>query len=530
MPSNHVGGTLVEVNIPQATAEDIPMRKRRPRSENVTVSDEQNAVLEALYERATHPSKQYILLASQETGFSEKWIRLWLQRKRRAVKRRNPSILLTSSTSTDTVSTSAYSTQSEPLNATHAFTLSRPVVWNHLYEEQTSQSSLFAHSTSLNEETLLSQAASEPMPPLQIIPYSAPTTFPSTLSLPSVMDDISNSCMRAYTRSPSLGYIPVAFPFDISTLNKGSTSRTSISTTSSSTSSSIRATNHAKVNHSAENRVPSVPQLNLNATFGPHTSLPESVGNRSTDNTNTAYKSKSTSLYDLLHSTDDDFPLDPPPLPVLPNPRTTHPAAVTQIHSQTCSTLAYPSSRINMSFEPSFQTHSTSVVAPGAPSLAPTSRTGPSQSHPFGYPPASQNSVAFKINLYELAAMAKRVKVMSGPEAISARSILSTRETSEPPETGSPASLATGDQYSAPADCARPRDMSSAISNNNDPELGIDGHETDDESQEAITPHLSRDEIHEDLAEPDDLSYVTMHEKTNELSYSDFDDCDENAL
>ena len=81
-----------------------------------------------------------------------------------------------------------------------------------------------------------------------------------------------------------------------------------------------------------------------------------------------------------------------------------------------------------------------------------------------------------------------------------------------------------GDQQSAPVDeSLRSLHLSNTISNDKLPDFGIDGHETDDESQEAITPHLSRDGLDEDLVEPDELSYVTTtNEKSmDEVSYSD---------
>lgn len=90
----------------------------------------------------------------------------------------------------------------------------------------------------------------------------------------------------------------------------------------------------------------------------------------------------------------------------------------------------------------------------------------------------------------------------------------------------------TEDQSSAAADCPPSTRTPNAISHNSVPDFGDDaGLETDDEpeSQEAITPHLSRDGL-EQLTEPEDLSYVTMSEKPNEMPGMDQGGRDANVL
>ena len=258
-----------------------------------------------------------------------------------------------------------------------------------------------------HSEPSLSTATSEPNRSLGT-PSSVPSSVSTSLSLLSVMDDIASDSMAPYTQSPSLGYIPVAFPFVISSARSGHVSRENLNAT--------------------QKILPEVPNLNLkslNASLAANTSSRTEANSNQNSNI-PAPEPYTSTLFDLLYNDQDDTSVVPPPSAQLPIKNLRAPST-SQLPPQAHPAFVYPSSQVNMSFEPSFQTHSTSVNANGPASLAHPSRIGPG-SHLFGRAaPVNQDSVAFKIDIYELAAMTKRVKVITGPDGISARSIRSTR-------------------------------------------------------------------------------------------------------
>lgn len=55
----------------------------------------------------------------------------------------------------------------------------------------------------------------------------------------------------------------------------------------------------------------------------------------------------------------------------------------------------------------------------------------------------------------------------------------------------------------------------------------VEDHDTDDESEEAVTPRLSVDGL--EPVEPKDLLYVTISQKTHEMAHLDKDGFDENG-
>ncbi|KAF9806216.1 hypothetical protein IEO21_08778 [Rhodonia placenta] len=178
-----------------------PTCTKKPPPNRVIADDRQLVILKSLWQCGPNPTKEHVLRAVRDTGLKEKWIRDWMQRQRRKKRSLAAGSAYGNSSSTRASSSSGSvsgtgSAISASLRIKQYEDLGNGIA--HKIKSLEASGGREEH-TSLEarvSSTLKSEAANDP----EASHYTLPDGFLG---------------MRSLSQSPSLGYIPLAFPMMI---------------------------------------------------------------------------------------------------------------------------------------------------------------------------------------------------------------------------------------------------------------------------------------------------------------------------
>ncbi|TCD68351.1 hypothetical protein EIP91_010989 [Steccherinum ochraceum] len=395
-------------------------RQNRPTtaaSNQTKANEKQSQYLHAVYDTLAESGQ--VALASRATGLSEPWIRRWMYREKRNRKGGKhryskdsdgvPSLAGSPSTSVS-ASPSPFSAQPAPLQPQypapaaqppHASTVSPYMNLRYEYYNQfipASQNASAEHPVvpPITKIALLDEQSSRPQSAPAGLLRPIPT-YPNS-SRPVLPSDYPAN-LRSLTRSPSLGYIPTAFPYD-SSISTTSTDRNSNSAEIQPERSQSQAPalepqvspqlaypdDHATPELApsyTNSTLPSVPSLDLLSAFDDPASADALVVDSS--HTGFAYLSQLLQEAEAAYTPLPSEKSQPSPAAILgarPSGDPSFPVAVPTSYERLISSSYRPAttlppqfninpsnvhtradsgSSFNMSFAPSLQSHSTSV-------------------------------------------------------------------------------------------------------------------------------------------------------------------------